>query len=117
MSEMGTKFETLMNVQGNVLAWTDAEKQEMKTVQETMDALQQRAQAMEVPARLADVHPLLLQSIAEMKAAIDGIGSVATNPSVATSDLVDTVQAHMTKAEALSDQFGEKLQAVLTDVQ
>lgn len=113
LSEVGTKFETLVNVQGNMLAWTPAEKEEMRTVTETVNALSVRAQAMTVPAVLESTHPLLIEAIGEMKQAIDGVAAIAEDPSKATDQFATDIEAHATKGEELADQYVASMEAAL----
>lgn len=113
MTEVGTKFETLMNVQGNILAWSDAEKQEIKTVSESLVQLESSVKAMNVPALLSTAHPLLIQSIEKMRAAVDGILKVAENPAMVTESMAAELESAATSAEALSTQYVQAMESAL----
>jgi hypothetical protein len=113
MSEAGTRFETLMNVQANVLAWTQAEKDELVGILQEFEGLEDRAQAMTPPAILQDVHPILIEAIQEMKLSVQGVADIAANPSQATAAKAAELEAHATKGEELGNEYLMKLEAAI----
>ncbi len=115
MIEMGTKFETLMNVQGDVLAWSDAEELELDTVHTAFLQMETDAKAMVAPAILADIHPLLIESIQEMRMAIEGVLKIAQNPALASNRLAAEIEDHGTKGEALGTQYVEEMEAAIAE--
>lgn len=115
LSEIGGKFETLINVQGDMLAWTQAEKDELNNVASTIDQLLERANAMTPPAILQGVHPMLIEAIEEMTMAIDGIVLIANNPSKATERLAQEIEQHGTNAEKLADDYVAKLESAIAE--
>lgn len=113
MSDVGTRFETLMNVQANILSWTPDEKTELQAVVSTLDSLSERSKDVSVPVILADVHPLLTEALEEMGASVDGVASVANDPSKATVRLSEDIAAHATNGERLATEYVEKLEAAV----
>ncbi len=114
MVEMGTKFETLMNVQRDVLAWSDAEEQELDTVHTAFLQMEADAKLMTPPAILVDVHPLLIESIQEMRMAVEGVLKIAQNPALASNKLAAEIEAHGTKGDELGTQYVEEMDAAIT---
>jgi hypothetical protein len=113
MSEMGTKFETLMNVQGDVLAWSDAEEQELDTVHSAFLQMETDAKEMTTPVILEDIHPLLIESIQEMRMAVEGVLKIAQNPALASNKLANEIEAHGVKGEELGTQYAEEMEAAI----
>ncbi len=113
MMEMGTKFETLMNVQGDTFAWTDAEEQELDAVHTSLIEMEADAEAMVAPAILSDIHPLLIESIQEMRMAVEGVLRIAQNPAIASIRTVTEIETHATNGEALGTQYAEELEAAI----
>lgn len=114
MVEMGTKFETLMNVKADILAWTDAEEEEMDTVHTAFLSMEADAKAMTPPAILIDVHPLLVESIQEMRMAVEGVLKIAQNPALASNKRAAEIEAHATKGEELGTEYTEQMEAGIT---
>jgi hypothetical protein len=113
MAEMGTKFETFINVQGNMLAWSDAEEQELDTVHSAFLQMETDAKALIAPAILEDVHPLLIESIQEMRMAVEGVLKIAQNPALASNRLANEIEVHGTKGEELGTQYVEEMEAAI----
>jgi len=113
MSDVGTRFETLMNVQANILSWTPDEKTELQAVVSTLDSLSERSKDVSVPEILADVHPLLTEALEEMGASVDGVASVANDPSKATVELSEDIAEHATNGERLATEYVEKLETAV----
>lgn len=113
MVEMGTKFETLMNVQGNVLAWSDAEEMELDDVHTSLLQMEANAKAMVSPAILANVHPLLIASIQEMRMAVEGVLKIAQNSALASNKLAAEIETHGVKGEELGTQYVEEMEAAI----
>lgn len=113
MVEMGTKFETLMNVQGDMLSWSDAEEMELDAVHTAMLQMEADAKVMTPPAILTDVHPLLIGSIQEMRMAIEGVLKIAQDPAIASNKLAAAIEAHGIKGEELGTQYAEEMEAAI----
>lgn len=113
LAETGARFETLMNVQGQISAWTPAEKEELDGIVEAMDGLVERAEDIDPPESIADIHPLLVQAITEMRAAILDVITVAEDPDAATAELAASIDAHATAGKRLGDEYLARLSAVV----
>ncbi len=113
--EAGAKFETLMNVQDDPLQWSDAAKQELATIAESLTHLRDEAREMSVPPALADVHPLLVQSMGEMIAAVEIIRGIAEDPSTATEAKANEMTAKAEEGERLANEYVARLEQVLTE--
>lgn len=114
ISEAGTRFETLMNIQGNALSWTDDEKTELSSIVASLDVLQMRAETLSVPDILLDIHPLLIQAIVEISAAVDGVAVAADDPSKVTEQLINEIAKHTTDGEAFAHEYADKLEKAVS---
>jgi hypothetical protein len=114
MSDMGTKFETLMNVQDDIFVWSDSAKQELDAVLDSLVEMEAHASSAIVPTVLQDVHPLLIKSIQEMRMAVEGVVAIAENPSVATTKMATDIEVHATKGEELGIEYAEEMEASIT---
>lgn len=106
-------FETLMNAQPDPLAWNDETKAELQAILGSFQALRSRAETMSVPPVLADTHPLLVQSLTDMAAAVEIIEGIALDPSTATEAKADEMTAKAENAEKLANDYVEKLQSTI----
>ncbi len=113
LSEVAGKFETLMNVQANMLAWTEAEKNELTAVQDAIDQLSADAEQIAVPPVLVDVHPLLLEAIAEMRDVVNIVSDIAENPSLATEEAATDLEEKGANVEMLTNEYVEQLEEKL----
>lgn len=113
--EAAAKFETLMNVQPDPLAWNDATKTELQAILGQFERLRSEAQRMDVPPSLADVHPLLVRSLSDMAAAVEIIEGIALDPSTATEEKADEMTAKAENAEKLANEYVEQLQGVIQE--
>lgn len=115
MSEVGAKFETLMNVQENPLVWTDAEKGEIDGLIATLNDVKDEADSMSVPEAFKDAHPLLVESIGKMVGAIDIIRGIAEKPDSATMEKADEMTAMAENGEKLANDYVEEIEKILNE--
>lgn len=113
MSDVGIQFETMMDTQANVTAWTEAEKNEVREVDTAMKDLRSDVEAVSVPAMLADVHPVLENALSEMHGAVTMVLALAEDPSKATEAMADEMMAKAEKGEALANEYLQKLEAAV----
>ncbi|UPA22858.1 hypothetical protein K8942_01435 [Candidatus Peribacteria bacterium] len=115
LSDAGTQFSTLMNVQANIGSWTEAEKAELQAVATRMKDLAERAEDMNVPSILSDAHPHLVSSIEEMNLAVQGIVDIANDPSKITEKAAEILDEHGTKAEQYGNDYVTKMQSTIAE--
>lgn len=113
MVEMGAKFETLINVQQNMMNWSAAEKQEITALADALNSMINQAEAMNPPAILADIHPTLIDSLNEMLLAVEGIETIAKDPSKATEALAKSIEDHATAGEELGTEYADSMEAAV----
>lgn len=113
LSDAGTQFGTLMNVQADIGSWTEAEKAELQAVATRMKDLADRAASMDTPALLADAHPHLISSIEEMNLAVQGIVDIANDPSQISEKAAEILEEHGTKAGQYGDEYVQKMQETI----
>lgn len=115
LAEAGSSFEDLMNAQDDPLAWSDEEKSELSRVSSELETLRSETQSMSVPVALTEVHPLLVQSMAEMIDAVAIIRSIANDAALATEAAVNDMIAKAEEGERLANEYVEQLEQVLTE--
>ncbi len=113
MSGAGSRFETLMNAQGDMTAWTPAEKTEVHAIGDTFDRLEAEARLVAVPPILIDAHPLLIQSLTELNAAVHGVIDMADHPERVTEAAADELTKKATLGEQYGTEYVEKVKAAL----
>ena len=111
--EAAAKFETLMNVQPDPLAWNEATKTELQAILGQFRTLRSEAEGMTVPPALAETHPLLVQSLSDMAGAVEIIEGIALDPATATEEKADEMTAKAENAEKLAEEYVQKLQATI----
>ena len=114
ISTAGKRFETLMNVLGNTLSWTDDEKAELLSIVASLDTLQAQAEALSVPDVLTDVHPLLVHAIVEISAGVDGVAAIAQDPSNVTEQQIDEIAKHTTDGETFAHEYADALKKAVS---
>jgi hypothetical protein len=115
MAEVGAKFETLMNVQEDPLAWSDDEKRELNDQYGALKDVQDEAATMTVPLAFSGAHPLLVQSIGEMVGAVDIIRGISQDPETATMEKADEMIEKAEKGEVLADQYVAEVERILEE--
>lgn len=113
MVETGGKFETLMNVQGNVLAWSQAEKDELALLVSGFGDIEAAVNAMTPPALLADIHPTLVSAVSTLHEAVKGVAEMAENPTAFTMERGAEIEQSADKSNQLADKFFADLEAAL----
>lgn len=115
MVETSAKFETLINVQENPLEWSGPAKQELEANLEAMRGLRADAAGMTVPEAFKDTHPLLVQSLENMIAAIEIIDEIAKDPSQGTMERADEMSEKATEGERLANEYVAELERILQE--
>lgn len=113
--EAGNKFETLMNIQANPVAWTDAEKQEMTAITDAMTKAKEMAEAMQAPEVIADIHPLLVRSVSEMGSAMTGMSEMAATPASMSEERLNGLMESIQNGDSLISEYMTKMETTLQD--
>lgn len=115
MVEMGAKFDTLINVQHDIMSWSATEKQEITAVADALNSMMDQAEAMDPPAILADIHPTLIDSLDEMRLAVEGIETIANDPSKASEEFAKSIEDHAIAGEELGTEYADSMEAAVTE--
>ncbi len=115
MVQTSGDFETLMNRQENPLEWSAESKVQLQTTLESMQELRADADNMSVPEAFKEVHPLLVQSLDDMIAAIQIIDDIADDPSLATMEKAKEMTAKAESGEKLANEYVAKLEQILAE--
>ncbi len=110
MADATTRFETLMNVQGNILQWTAAEKEQLALIRETMDGVSEDIKALEAPGLLTDVHPILVTAVNEIQDVMEQVSGMADNPANVTEAAADSLMTKATSAETHMNEYLQKVE-------
>ncbi len=110
---LSTNFQTLVDAQEDPLAWSDESKGLLEGIYEGFTDLEEEAKDMSVPPALADVHPLLVEALGDMSAAVKIMVEIANDPSQGTETKANEMTSHAANAEKLSGEYVKKLQETL----
>lgn len=113
LTAAATEFEALMEAQSDPLVWTDDAKAHLAANLATFQALYAETDTMAVPPAFEDIHPLLVASLGDMSAAVEIIDGIAKDPTTASIEKGDEMTAKATSAEALANEYVDKLQETL----
>ncbi len=113
VSDAGSKFETLMNIQPNPLEWTDAAKQEIQTILSSLETAKDMADDMNPPAIIADIHPLLVSAIEEMNTAVAMMAELGANPADTTEEKLEAMVASIVASEEHINEYATKMEQTL----
>ena len=106
-------FQGRMDAQEDPLAWSAESKTALQANLDTFEDLEAEAKDMRVPPELVDVHPLLIEALGDMSAAVRIIVDIANDPETATEANVDEMTTKAESAEKLSGEYVQKLQTTL----
>ncbi len=115
MVAASTTFESIVNAQENPMEWSDAAKQQLSETLDALDVLRDEADGMSVPEAFKDVHPLLVQSLDQMIAAIRIIDDIALDPSIATMDMANDMTKKAEEGERLANEYVTQLERILQE--
>ncbi len=113
--EAASEFSTLMNAQSNPLQWSAEDTAKLDTILETFEGLKDEAEDMSVPEALEDIHPLLVESLGDMTAAVEIIVNIAHDPTTASMEKAQDMTANAENAEKLAGEYVQKLQSRLEE--
>lgn len=111
--EVGTQLETLMNVQNDVFAWSDAEKQELDSIQQKVEAIQATVDSMKPSVEFSEAHPFLVATVAEMSAAVLTLEQIAQDPTAATEDVAQELEEYAVNIESFGNDFVDSMDAAI----
>lgn len=109
LSETGSRFETLMNVQDDALNWTEAEKTELRDILADMQALKTQAESLNVPGELSNIHSLMPRAVAKMIESIQIVEAMANDPAKATEEELNAAVAKTEEGGLMAQQYVDRL--------
>lgn len=115
--EVGTQLETLMNLQNNALAWSDAEKQELNSIEDKITTIQSAVDAMQPSTEFVDAHPALVDAVSEMSLVVEKLQLLADNPNSATDSLIAELEEHAMNIELYGNTYVEAMEAAVSSME
>lgn len=113
MVAASTEFETVMSAQENPAEWSNEAKEKLSGTIDALTNLRNEADDMSVPEAFTGVHPLLVQSLDRMIAAIKIIDDIALDPAIATMDMANEMTQKAEEGERLASEYITQLEQIL----